>query len=64
MESNANWHVRKDGKYFCEGCGDELIGQTVTPAFTLGAESQAVNYSCQHRGCVNFGKQFMLPNAA
>jgi hypothetical protein len=64
MESKADWYVLKNSEYHCGACGDELTRQTVTPAFTLGAESVAVNYSCQHQGCANFGRQFILSNAA
>jgi hypothetical protein len=64
MESSGDWYVVRDGEYFCGACGDELTRQTVTPAFTLGAVSVAVKYSCQHRGCKNFDRGFILPNAA
>jgi hypothetical protein len=60
MKPNEKLYVLKDGEYFCNSCGEKLVGQRVSEAFTLDAPSVATAYSCQKRGCPNFGKTFVI----
>jgi hypothetical protein len=63
MESDEGWYVLRDGKYFCRACGDELTKRTVSPAFALGAGPVGVEYTCQHGGCKNFDRGFILSDS-